>query len=49
MNKTFKKIKIKIFINGLGRIGRNCFRQILEENNSDLEVVGLNDPNISFM
>ena len=48
MNKTFKKKKIKIFINGLGRIGRNCFRQILEENNSDLEIVGLNDPNISL-
>ncbi len=48
MSKIFKKKKIKVFINGLGRIGRNCFRQIFEEGNSHLEIVGLNDPDISL-
>jgi glyceraldehyde 3-phosphate dehydrogenase len=33
--------KIKIGINGFGRIGRNVFKLILERNN--MEVVGIND------
>lgn len=37
--------KIKVFINGLGRIGRVFIRQNF--NNPDIDIVGLNDPNIS--
>jgi glyceraldehyde 3-phosphate dehydrogenase len=37
--------KIKVFINGLGRIGRVFIRQNL--NNPNIDIVGLNDPNIS--
>ena len=35
-------MSIKIAINGFGRIGRSCFRRILEKH-SDLEVVAVND------
>ena len=37
---------IRVCINGLGRIGRNCFRLI--QNSDDIEVVHLNDPNMSL-
>jgi len=40
--------KIKVAINGFGRIGRNVFKIALER--PELEVVGINDltiPNIS--
>ena len=37
--------KIKVFINGLGRIGRVFIRQNF--NNPNIDIVGLNDPNIS--
>ena len=37
---------IRVCINGLGRIGRDCFRLI--QNSDDIEVVHLNDPNMSL-
>ena len=36
-------MKIKIAINGFGRIGRLTLRAILESENSDLEIVAIND------
>ncbi|MAJ02971.1 MAG: type I glyceraldehyde-3-phosphate dehydrogenase [Rickettsiales bacterium] len=36
-------MKIKIAINGFGRIGRLTLRAILESKNSDLEIVAIND------
>ncbi|HMT30470.1 MAG TPA: glyceraldehyde 3-phosphate dehydrogenase NAD-binding domain-containing protein, partial [Bacteroidia bacterium] len=33
--------KIKVAINGFGRIGRITFRKLLEKNN--IEIVGIND------
>lgn len=36
-------MSVKIGINGFGRIGRLVFRSILENENSDLEIVGIND------
>lgn len=35
--------KIRIFINGFGRIGRSVARIILEEENESFELVGIND------
>ena len=37
--------KLKIFINGLGRIGRVFIRQNI--NNNNFEIIGVNDPKIS--
>jgi glyceraldehyde 3-phosphate dehydrogenase len=34
---------LRIAINGFGRIGRLVYRAILESNNSEIEVVGIND------
>jgi len=34
---------MKVFINGFGRIGRTILRQILQAENADVEVVGIND------
>lgn len=36
-------MSIKIGINGFGRIGRLCFRSILERDNHNFEIVGVND------
>jgi glyceraldehyde 3-phosphate dehydrogenase len=36
-------MSIKLGINGFGRIGRLCFRAILERDNDDFDVVGVND------
>jgi glyceraldehyde 3-phosphate dehydrogenase len=38
--------KIKVFVNGLGRIGRIFVRQNI--NNQEIDFVGFNDPNISI-
>lgn len=35
--------KIKVGINGFGRIGRLVMRAILEHQNDAIEVVGIND------
>src|SRR5690625_831138 len=35
--------KIKVGINGFGRIGRLVMRSILEYHNDEIEVVGIND------
>ena len=37
---------INVGINGLGRIGRNCFRLLQE--NPEIQVVHINDPNLSI-
>ena len=37
--------KLKIFINGLGRIGRVFIRQNI--NNNNFEIIGVNEPKIS--
>ena len=34
---------IKVGINGVGRIGRNVLRAILESGRTDIKVVGIND------
>lgn len=34
---------VKVAINGFGRIGRNVLRSIVENNRTDIEVVGIND------
>jgi len=34
---------IRVAINGFGRIGRLCLRALVESNNSDIEVVAIND------
>jgi glyceraldehyde 3-phosphate dehydrogenase len=39
----FKKGKIRVGINGFGRIGRNVFKAALEKHSSEVEFVGLND------
>jgi glyceraldehyde 3-phosphate dehydrogenase len=36
-------MSIKLGINGFGRIGRLCFRSILERDESNLDIVGVND------
>ena len=36
-------MKIKIAINGFGRIGRLTLRAILESENNDFEIVAIND------
>ena len=36
--------KIRIGINGLGRIGRTVLREIIDRNIEDLEVVAVNSP-----
>lgn len=36
-------MSIKLGINGFGRIGRLCFRSILERDDRDVDVVGIND------
>lgn len=36
--------KIKVGINGMGRIGRTIFREIYNQNFSDIEVVAVNSP-----
>ena len=36
-------MSIKLGINGFGRIGRLCFRSILEHDESNLDIVGVND------
>lgn len=36
--------KIKIGINGMGRIGRTIFREIYNQNFSDIEIVAVNSP-----
>ena len=36
-------MSIKLGINGFGRIGRLCFRSILERENHDFDIVGVND------
>jgi glyceraldehyde 3-phosphate dehydrogenase len=36
-------MKIKIAINGFGRIGRLTLRALLESENNDLEVLAIND------
>ena len=40
-NKTTKMSKIKVGINGFGRIGRLVFRAAMGRN--DIEIVGIND------
>ncbi|MFG6598707.1 MULTISPECIES: glyceraldehyde 3-phosphate dehydrogenase NAD-binding domain-containing protein [Sulfitobacter] len=36
--------KLRVFINGFGRIGRTLLRQILEDDaRADVEIVGIND------
>tara|TARA_B100000886_G_C20402450_1_gene483227 strand:- start:4 stop:1044 length:1041 start_codon:yes stop_codon:yes gene_type:complete len=37
---------IRVGINGLGRIGRNCFRHIQDDPN--IQIVHINDPNLSL-
>lgn len=34
---------VKVAINGFGRIGRNVLRSMIENNRTDIEVVGIND------
>ena len=34
---------VKVAINGIGRIGRNVLRAIIESGRTDIEVVALND------
>lgn len=36
--------KIKVGINGMGRIGRTIFREIFNNNESEIEVVAINNP-----
>jgi len=36
-------MSIRVAINGFGRIGRNAFRATLEKENSDLDVIAVND------
>ena len=36
-------MKIKIAINGFGRIGRLTLRALLESRNNDLEIIAIND------
>ena len=35
--------KIKVGINGFGRIGRNVFKATIEKHLSEVEIVGIND------
>ena len=36
-------MSVKVAINGFGRIGRNILRSIIENNNDNIKVVGIND------
>jgi len=36
-------MSVKVAINGFGRIGRNILRSIIENNNENIKVVGIND------
>ena len=36
-------MSIKLGINGFGRIGRLCFRSLLERNDDSVDIVGVND------